>query len=219
MPQRAGECDARPVTATKIDLKRERAELYAARADPRLLTVPELAFLAVDGSGDPRGADFQAALETLYPVAYALKFRIRAAHGLDYTVLPLEALFWADDPTAFAADERAAWRWTALIPRPPEAQPNLVDEAVAKASARRALPARSLLRLERLEEGRCAQVLHVGPYDAEGPTIERLHAFIAAQGLALVGKHHEVYLGDPRRTPPERLRTIVRQPVTDLRRG
>lgn len=201
--------------ATKVDLKREHRDLYAAPREPVLVDVPELAFLMVDGRGDPNTApEYTQAIEALYSVAYTLKFTLkRAAEPFDYTVMPLEGLWWAPDMASFAAGDRSKWEWTAMIAQPDAVTAELVERAVEQASAKKPLPAAARLRLERFDEGRSAQVMHVGPYSAEGPTIERLHAFIAEHGLALRGKHHEIYLGDPRRTAPERLKTIIRQPV------
>lgn len=201
----------------KVDFKREFKELYAAPREPVLIDVPDLSFLMIDGRGDPSTApEYTQAIEALYSVAYTLKFTLkRAAEPFDYAVMPLEGLWWAPDMSSFASGDRASWEWTAMIMQPDLVTGELVERALAEATAKKALPAAARLRLERFEEGPSAQVMHLGPYSAEGPTIARLHAFIAEQGLALRGKHHEVYLGDPRRTAPERLRTIVRQPVRD----
>jgi hypothetical protein len=152
----------------------------------------------------------------LFAVSYAVKFAVkRAPGGIDYRVMPLEGLWWVDDMSRFTVADKASWQWTALIAQPDVVTDELVDKGVATAAARRPLPAVGRVRLERLWEGRAAQVLHLGPFSAEGPTIERLHSFIAGQGLGRRGKHHEVYLSDPSRTAPERLRTVIRQPVAD----
>lgn len=200
---------------TKVDFKRELRELYGAPREPVLIDVPELAFLMIDGRGDPNTApEYQQAIEALYSVAYTLKFSLkRSPEPFDYAVMPLEGLWWAPDPSSFSGGDRESWEWTAMIMQPDRVSEELVQGALEEATAKRPLPAAGKLRLERFEEGRSAQVMHLGPYSEEGPTIARLHAFIAEQGLELRGKHHEIYLGDPRRTAPERLRTIVRQPV------
>lgn len=203
--------------ATKVDYKREYKELYAAPRDPVLIDVPELAFLMIDGRGDPNtAAEYTQAIEALYTVAYTLKFAIkRAADGFDYGVMPLEGLWWAPDMSSFATARKSDWQWTAMIMQPDAVTDELVERALVDASARKPLPAIAKLRLERFHEGPSAQVMHIGPYAAEGPTIERLHAFIAASGRALRGKHHEIYLSDPRRCAPEKLKTVIRQPVSD----
>jgi hypothetical protein len=147
-------------------------------------------------------------------VSYTVKFELKATRqGLDYRVLPLEGLWWAADMSAFRLQDRAKWDWTMMIRQPDLVKRDLVDEAARMVAARRSLPAALRLRLERFDEGMAAQLMHVGPFATEGPTIDRLHAFIAAQGYERVGKHHEIYLGDPHRTAPERLKTILRQPV------
>jgi hypothetical protein len=204
---------ARPVT--KVDFKRVFKELYAPGKTPAMVDVPELAFLMIDGAGDPNTAqDYKDAVEALYAVSYGLKFTIkRRGEGFDYGVMPLEGLWWVDDMSTFSVDDKASWQWTAMIMQPDEVTIELFEDAVDKAVARKPLPAASKLRLERFQEGRAAQVLHTGPYRDEGPTIERLHAFIADQGHVPAGKHHEIYLSDVRRTAPERLKTVIRQPV------
>ncbi len=191
------------------------AGLLRATATPRLVDVPELSFLLVDGRGDPNTAPaYREAVETLYPLAYALKFAVTKAGGPAHKVGPLEGLWWAPDMRVFEVSDRAAWEWTMMIRQPSTVTADLVQRVTAEVGAKKQLPALALVRFGALTEGRAAQVLHVGPYPAEGPTIARLHAFVAEQGLHLAGKHHEIYLGDPRRAAPERLRTIIRQPVT-----
>ena len=166
----------------------------------------------VDGQGTPEGEQFAAAIGALYGVAYTLKFTLKRAGVLDYPVLPLEALW--DLPPEGVGD----WCWTALIAVPDAISAR--DVRVAAATARgRGTPATDTVRLRTLSEGRCAQVMHVGPYDAEAPTIEVLHRFIADQAYAISGRHHEIYLSDPRRTSPDRLRTIIRYPVKRAPRG
>jgi hypothetical protein len=202
--------------ATKVDLRRELKTLYAPPAGrPVMVDVPELPFLMVDGQGDPNHSQaYRDAVQALFAVAYAVKFAIKRAAGIDYRVMPLEGLWWVDDMSTFTVADKAGWQWTALIAQPDLVTAQLVQQAVATAAARRPLPAAGRVRLERLRDGRAAQLLHRGPFSAEGPTIARLHAFIAEQGLARRGKHHEVYLTDFRRTAPERLKTVLRQPVT-----
>lgn len=204
--------------ATKVDLRREFKALYGPPAGrPVLVDVPELSFLMVDGQGDPNvSQDYRDAVQALFAVSYAVKFAVkRAPGGIDYRVMPLEGLWWVDDMSRFTVDDKASWQWTALIAQPDLVTDELVHRAVATAAAKRPLPAAGRVRLERFCEGRAAQVLHLGPFSAEGPTIERLHGFIAGQGLGRRGKHHEVYLTDVSRTAPERLKTVIRQPVAD----
>ena len=201
--------------ATKIDFKRELKQFYSAKPAPAMVEVPELSFLMIDGSGDPNVvAEYGQAIEALYSVSYTLKFTIKAEpDGFDYGVMPLEGLWWADDMASFTSGDKSKWNWTAMIMQPEIVTAERFERAREAAAERKDLPAAPKLRLEHFSEGSAAQALHVGPYASEGPTIERLHQFIADQGYALAGKHHEIYLSDPRRSAPEKLKTIVRQPV------
>ncbi|TFV65642.1 UNVERIFIED_ORG: hypothetical protein E4P37_09015 [Bacillus sp. AZ43] len=203
---------------TRVDLRRELGQLYSATRSPALVDVPELSFLMVDGHGDPNTAPAYAeAVEALYSVAYTVRFALRdGPAALDAPVMPLEGLWWTADMATFSTDDKSAWDWTMMIALPEQATADVVAAAVTRAATRRRLAAIGRVRLERWAEGRAAQVLHIGPYSAEGPTIAALHAFIAGQGYGLAGKHHEIYLGDPRRAAPERLRTIIRQPVAGV---
>lgn len=197
-----------------LDLKKTYKELFAPPSKaPVLVDVPSLRFLMIDGQGDPNTSpEYEAAVQTLYSVAYSLRFALKKAGILDYGVPPLEGLWWAADMAAFLAADRAAWQWTMLILTPDQVTRDWFDRAVTEARAKGA-PAVDRLRLDAYTEGRSAQIMHLGPYSAEGPTIQRLHAFIEAEGYALRGKHHEVYLSDPRRTAPDKMKTILRQPV------
>lgn len=200
---------------TTVDLRRTLPELYRAGPEPAFVDVPELPFLMVDGVGDPgTSAGYAAALHGLYAVAYGVHFALKQkAHAVDSPVLPLEGLWWVPDMSLFEVADRSDWHWTLLIPQVEAVTPALVAECAAAARGK-GIEAANDVGLERFAEGRCAQVLHRGPYADEGSTVAALHAFIAAHGCALRGRHHEIYLGDPRRTRPERLRTILRQPVT-----
>jgi hypothetical protein len=191
--------------------------LYAATAEPELVRVPRMAFAMIDGQGDPNSApSYRHAIEALYALSYTLKFALKRELGLVYRVGPLEGLWWTEDMTTFSVGERADWKWTMLIAQPEAVTPERFATVRWDLTRQKELPGLARTRLESFEEGLAAQVLHVGPYSAEGPTIGGLHAFIAAHGLAFDGvrqKHHELYLGDPRRAAPARLRTIIRQPV------
>ncbi|MEU2200797.1 GyrI-like domain-containing protein [Isoptericola sp. NPDC019482] len=198
-----------------IDLKREPRLHYRATTTPALVTVQPRPFLMVDGEGDPNTAPaYREAVETLYPLAYALRAAVKAATGDAYTVLPLEGLWWADDMSRFSVDAKDEWRWTLMIGLPDAVEQVDAAEVLARAVAAKRPPAGDRVRLERLDEGDAAQVLHRGPFATEPATVERLHAFIAAEGRALRGLHHEIYLSDARRVDPQRWRTIIRQPVT-----
>jgi hypothetical protein len=200
----------------KLDLVKEMKELYRPPArEPTLVDVPEMSFLMVDGQGDPNTTpEYAQALNALYAVSYGVKFTVKRSGGVDFKVMPLEGLWWSDQMSDFTQGRREGWKWTMMIAQPPVVSIDIVDQAIAECRRRKDLPALDGSVFQRFDEGLCAQIMHVGPYSAEGPTIERLHDFIAEQGYSLSGKHHEIYLGDPRRTAPERLKTVVRQPVS-----
>lgn len=197
------------------DVRRERAGLYSApRGSFADVAVPPARYLAIDGEGDPNTAPlYQASLETLYPSAYAVRAALKARTGDDFVVAPLEGLWSADDPGAFARREKGAWSWTMLLPLPGAVAQEDV-EAGLLAVKRKALPRPGAVHFLELEEGRCLQTLHLGPYDAEGPILRELHAeLMPSLGVGFAGPHHEIYLSDPRRSAPEKLKTILRQPV------
>lgn len=204
--------------ATPLDLKRE-VDAYRARAgELRIVTVPPLTALAVDGRGDPNVADrFQHAVGALFPLAYALKFASKA-EGRDFTVMPLEGLWWADDMASFTAErDKTRWQWTLRIVVPDHVDPVALDAARATVSGKRDLPALGDVRLDLLDEGLCMQTLHVGAFDDEAAVLAHMHdVAIPESGHRMTGRHHEIYLSDARRTPPERRRTILRQPIEPL---
>ncbi|MDU8927818.1 GyrI-like domain-containing protein [Alisedimentitalea sp. MJ-SS2] len=209
---------------TKLDFKKTDKTLYAAKTDTwARIDVPEMTFLMIDGQGDPNGPDYGAAVGALYPLAYGVKFAEKA-DGRDFAVPPLEALWWADDPAAFVSGDRKEWRWTAILRLPDRIEEVLIEavrETVLAKQAKKKGGADSSLiqavRLDRFTEGDCLQRLHIGPYTDEAPTLAELHEQVMPdKGLTFGGKHHEIYLSDPRRVAPEKLKTILRQPVRPL---
>lgn len=197
----------------------EPNDLYRASArGPELVHVPELTFVMIDGHGDPNTSTaFKEAIEALYGLSYTLKFSLKKELGLNYRVGALEGLWWADDMADFATEHKANYRWTMMIAQPDAVTPERFARAYDALGRKKMLAALGSARLERYAEGLCAQILHIGPYSAEGPTIARLHAYLREFGGRFDGhlqKHHEIYLGDPRRTAPEKWRTIIRQPLT-----
>ena len=206
----------------KTDFKRSLDSYRARHGDVRLVEVPTLQYLMVDGAGDPNTSpDYAEALQVLYPLAFALKFASKQNLGRDYVVPPLEGLWWAPDMTAFTTRrDKSAWRWTLMLMTPDWLGPEQVAAAQGAVAANKPRLPVERVRLEVLEEGLCVQTLHVGPFDDEGPVLAHLHErFIPGHGLAMTGKHHEIYLSDPRRTAPARLRTILRLPVRRGRRA
>jgi hypothetical protein len=201
------------------DLVKQLKPLYAPSAKhPSIVEVPELSFLMIDGRGDPSTSEaYQQTLEALYGVAYKLKFaRKKDDLESDFKVAPLEGQWWADSSAPTLGElqaDRGSWNWTMMIAVPDGVTTAEVAAAVEAAARRRSLPAAGRLRLEPFEEGLAAQIMYIGPYADEAPTIERLHAFATEQGYELRGRHHEIYLSDPRRTAPERLKTVIRHPV------
>ncbi|MBQ5950127.1 GyrI-like domain-containing protein [Massilia sp. ST3] len=200
---------------SKRDLKAELKHLYRPSAKEVVeVEVPPMRFLMIDGQGDPNTSPWYAeAVEALFSVSYKTKFSVkRGPQGIDYTVMPLEGLWWADDLSVFGGEDRTQWKWTMMIMQPDVVDDAVVHAAIAEVRRAKGLPALEALRLEAFSEGRCAQTLHVGPFSEEGPTIGRVHDFIAARG-ALAGKHHEIYLSDIRRGDPSRWKTVIRQPM------
>jgi hypothetical protein len=197
-----------------IDLKKTLKPFYAASATkPAIIDVPPMNALMVDGAGDPNSPAFQEAIGSLYSVAYTLKFSFKKDKAIDYPVMALEGLWCADDPAVFMSDKRDEWKWTLFIVLPDVVTKKDVAAAVAAVKKKAKFPRFPEVRFERFTEGRSAQIMHVGPYAVERPTIERLHRFAEAEGYRLSGRHHEIYLGDPRRAAPEKLRTIIRHPI------
>lgn len=200
----------------KLDLKKELKSLYQPPAKEVVqVDVPAMNCLMVDGKGDPNTApEFAAAIEVLFAVSYTLKFMVKKGpQAIDYGVMPLEALWWADDMSSFASGDKSQWQWTALIVQPSFIGEALVNAAIAEVKRKKNPAALSRLRFETFAEGTCAQTLHIGPFSEEGPTIARVHQFIADHGYKLCGKHHEIYLSDIRRAAPEKWKTVIRQPM------
>lgn len=198
----------------KIDLKKELKQLYRVSAKEVVqVEVPTFKFLMVDGKGDPNTSkEYAEAVEALFSVSYTAKFMLKKAEGKDYAVMPLEGLWWADDMSAFAGSDKSMWKWTMMIMQPSFVSETVIEASMAEVARKKALPGVGRLRLESFSEGRCAQILHIGPFSEEGPAIERLHAFIDARS-GLTGKHHEIYLSDIRRADQKNWKTIIRQPM------
>jgi hypothetical protein len=181
---------------------------------PVLVKVPSLKFLMVDGQGDPaKSPDFRDAIGALYGLAYTMKFMLKARGVTEAVPMPLEGLFWADDMSAFMKARRGEWRWTLMLLQPAAVDAKLVKEARAELLRKKKGAKLPPVRLRRFAEGTCAQVLHLGPYAEERPTIAGLHRFIEESGYALTGKHHEIYLSQPGRGDPAKMKTVIRQPV------
>ena len=200
----------------KIDFKKDFKHLYKPSVnDVSFVDVPDMDFLMIDGKGDPNCSPaFQAATEALFALSYALKFMIKKGHTqIDYGVLPLEGLWWGEDMAKFSVENKHDWLWTLMIMQPDFITGDLFSEASQQCQKKKKLPALPQVRLEKFSEGKAAQILHVGPFSEEGPTIEKVHTFIKDNGKTIAGKHHEIYLSDIRKAAPEKWQTIIRQPV------
>jgi len=204
----------------KIDFKKELKHLYKPSAKKvDIVEVPQFNYLMIDGEGDPNTSQsFQDAIDVLYPLSYTLKFKIKRGEiGIDYGVLPLEGLWWADDMSSFSVENKDGWKWTLMIMQPELVTKEMVQEAIEQVRAKKnpiSLPLVPLVRFESFEEGKVAQIMHIGPFSEEGPTVEKVHSFIEESGSQRTGKHHEIYLSDIRRAAPEKWKTIIRQPMS-----
>ncbi|WP_394497515.1 GyrI-like domain-containing protein [Shewanella sp. ENK2] len=189
---------------TKIDYKKQLKNLYLpSKKQVVSVDVPLMHYLMVDGKGEPGSVLYQQAVEALYSVAYTIKFMIKKGEtGLDYGVLPLEGLWWADDMSDFINDNKHNWQWTMMIMQPELVDKELVVEAISQVKLKKSLDAIDLVRYESFSEGQSAQILHVGPFSEEGPTVAKVHDYIESAGHQLSGKHHEIYLSDIRRAAP-----------------
>lgn len=198
----------------KFDFKKRYKALYTASSGkPALVDVPPRGMLMVDGEGDPNTVpEFMRAIETLYGLSYTMKFALKKADAeADHVVPPLEGLWWQEDMANFSVERKDAWKWTLMIPQPETVTEALLTEAVSTLAKKKKVL--SEVRFDIFHEGLSAQVLHLGPYETEAETIRALHDFARESGYELRGRHHEIYLSDPARTDPAKLKTILRQPV------
>lgn len=199
----------------KVDFKKELKEFYRPSAKkPVKVDVPSMNFLMIDGSGDPNTSqEYQEALEALYSVSYTLKFMLKKAEIMNYVVMPLEGLWWLEGEKEFDITRKDDWKWTSMIMQPSQVNSNHIAESIELSIEKKDNPALSNLRFTDYHEGLSVQIMHIGPWSEEAPTIEKIHSFIKEQGCTISGKHHEIYLSDPRRTKPEKLKTVIRQPM------
>lgn len=203
-----------------IELRKQYKHLYAPSAKKVVLVdVPEFNFVMIDGTIEPdetpgTSPEYGNAIAALYGASYTLKFmsKLRKRNPIDYPVMALEGLWWTDSGE-FDFAKKEPWRWTMMMMQPEHLTPEMFREALEQLKKKKPNPALERLRFERFREGLCVQIMHVGPYAEEPGTIEKMHAFAREQGYRLRGKHHEIYLSDPRRAKPERLKTVLRHPV------
>ncbi len=200
----------------KINYKKKLQHLYKPSAkEVEIVEVPQMNFLMIDGDGGPNHPTFQNAIEVLFPLSYTLKFMIKKSDiGIDYSVLPLEGLWWADDMSSFIKDKKDDWKWTLMIMQPELVKKEMVVKAIEEVRKKKNPVALPLVRFESFSEREVAQIMHIGPFSEEGPTVEKVHTFIENSSKQLSGKHHEIYLSDIRRAAPEKWKTIIRQPMS-----
>jgi hypothetical protein len=201
---------------SKVDFKKDLKDLYNPSSNEVVFVdVPQMDFLMIDGSGNPNTSqEYQKAIEALYAVSYALKFIIKKGkQAIDYSVMPLEGLWWVDNGANFSTDNKDIWKWTSMIMQPKYVTEALFKDAVEQVKKKKNLPTLPKLRFQALLEGPSVQIMHIGPYASEESTIQKIRAHMMAQGYEVNGKHHEIYLSDPRKLAPEKLKTIIRQPV------
>lgn len=199
----------------KINFKKELKELYTAKQEPKIVQIPVMNFIMIDGKGDPNSSlDFQEAINTLFPLAYTIKFMIKKSElEIDYGVLPLEGVWWADDMEDFRKKNKANWQWTLMIMQPSFVEQTHFATAFQEVKKKKDPKLLDKVRFTSFAEGLAVQIMHIGPYAEEEITIRKLHAYIDDHGYQLTGKHREIYLSDFRRTKPENLKTIIRQPI------
>lgn len=198
----------------KIDLLKTMKSFYAPAAGKiEVVDVPAFNYLMIDGHGDPNTSqEYADAISALYSLAYTIKFALKKDQGVDFKVMPPQGLWWSGNMDDFISGNKSNWDWTMMILQPEFVTNEIVESLRSETAKKKGMPAVEKVRLENYHEGLSAQLMHIGPFADEGPNIARLHAFIAGQGGKLAGKHHEIYLSDFRRTAPDKLRTIIRQP-------
>jgi len=200
----------------KIDLLTNLKPLYQPSAkEPVIAFIPAMQFIMLDGHGDPNTSqEYAATLQSLYQFAYTIKFAIKKSTGADFAVMPLEGLWWSENMDDFVTRDKASWSWRMMIAQPGLVTSEWIETARTQVLAKKdAGPRAAEIHFETYEEGMCVQLMHIGPYDAEAPNIQRMHQYALAQGYRLAGLHHEIYLSDPRRAAPSKMRTVLRQPI------
>jgi len=197
---------------SKLDLLKEYKSYYNVGKNPEIVEFDEANYLTIEGIGEPAGKMFVSKVEALYPLAYGIK-KICKEQDKDFGVPKLEGLWWVEGDTPALEIPRSEWRWKLLIRMPEFITKELmfsVQPVVAKKKKNELV---QKIALEKMTEGKCVQIMHIGPYSTEHKTINELMAFIDANGISVNGKHHEIYLSDPRKNKPDKMKTIIRYPV------
>lgn len=200
----------------KIDYKKQLKHLYnPSPKKVEIVNVPKMNFLMIDGTGDPNTSqEFQEAVEVLFGLSYTLKFMVKKSDlAIDYGVMPLEGLWWVDDMSKFTMEDKSNWKWTLMIMQPDFITTDIINKGIEELRRKKDPAALSKIRFESYEEGKSAQIMHIGPFSEEGPTVEKVHHFIKENGSESRGKHHEIYLSDIRKADPSKWKTVIRQPM------
>jgi hypothetical protein len=201
---------------SKFDFKKQYKKFYNASKDVEVVEVPSFLFLMADGKGDPNSQLFQSLTEALYSLSYTMKFAVKKKNAdKDYTVPPLEGLWWMGNVDRFDANKKDEWKWTLMVAQPEFITPQIFEAAQAEVLRKKKIDA-GFVRLEKYREGLSVQLMHIGLYSEETENIQRMHTFMKESGYTFNGKHHEIYLSDPRKAAPEKLKTILRQPVKKI---
>ena len=196
----------------KLDLTKEYKTYYTAKTTPEIVEIEEGKFLTIEGKGAPGGDEFQAKVGALYSLAYGIKMLMKR-EGKDFTVAKLEGLWWVDSDKPYTEVPREEWRWKLLIRQPESVTSEIVEKARQEVIKKKEMELVNEVKFEKMKEGKCVQILHIGPYSTESESIAKMEKLMKEKGLAYNGLHHEIYLSDPRKVAPEKMKTILRQPV------
>lgn len=199
---------------SKTEFKKQYGQLYfPGHKEFSIIDVPPMNFIMIDGHGNPNNnPQYNDIIQALYSAAFTLKFAMKPK-GHEFTVAPLEGLWWMENMAEFSVENKDRWDWTMMIMQPEFVTSALVEQVLKEIERKKSIPELSRMRFETYQEGLCVQIMYFGVYADEGPAIARMHAYIAENGYVTNGKHHEIYIGDPRKSAPEKLRTVIRQPI------
>jgi hypothetical protein len=196
----------------KTDLVKQDKEYYSAKKKPELRKFSELIFLTISGKGEPAGIEFTKAVEALYPLAYGIK-KICKQEEMDFAVPKLDGLWWVNSEKNALEIPKTEWHWKLLIRMPDFVTAKTFEQAKIDVIEKKGIEKISEILFEKITEGKCMQILHIGPYSTEPESINLMKEYMEQNGLVEHGLHHEIYLSDPRKTVPEKMKTILRQPV------
>lgn len=197
---------------TKIDLTKKYKTYYTAKKSPQMVEFGKVNYLSIEGTGEPAGEEYTRKLEALYPLAYAVK-NLSKKTSQDFVVPKLEGLWWVESDKHALEVPRGEWRWKLLIRLPSFITPQTVEEAKMLVLKKKNIELVKEICFEEINEGKCVQIMHIGPYASEPETIAKMKKFMEENNLVENGLHHEIYLSDPRKVDPEKMKTILRQPV------